>query len=341
MGMQVVIVGSGIAGITCAEELLKRKPDAAVHILTQETLGYYSRPLLSNGFTRDNIESTIILRSFEALEKAGIAIEAGANVTHLDPHARTVAYHKGGAEFVLPYDGLVLALGSAALIPPPFTSQQALFHVLNSLTDLIALRRRRAEIKQAGHIPRWAIVGGGLIGCEAASDLVKAGDQVTLFHALPRLMERQLVQEDSATLLAVLKNSGVDVILDCAVQGFQKQNGHLSVLTGQRSYADFHTILVACGFKPRISLAQAAGLAVQRGILVDDFLVTSNSAIFAAGDVAEFANGKLYAYVTPVRSQGLWLGQYLAGETNPPWQPPFFKPKAKVHGFTAAHPYLF
>ncbi len=341
MSMQIVIVGSGIAGITCAEELLKLRPDMEVRVLTQETRGYYSRPLLSNGFTRDNIESTIILRSFETLAKSGIKLEAGVNVTAVKRDARAVVYQRSGDECVLSYNKLVLAQGSAALIPPPFRSQEALFNVLNSLSDLILLRRRRTALREAGDTPRWAIIGGGLIGCEVASDLVKAGDRVTLFHALPRLMERQLVEEDSATLLQVLQDSGVKVLLNCAVQGIQKKDDCLAVLADGETYPDFHTIIVACGFKPRITLAQSAGITTQRGIVVDDFLTTSDTSICAAGDAAESANGKLYAYVTPVRSQGLWLAQYLAGRTSTPWQPPFFKPKAKVHGFNAAHPYLF
>ena len=340
--MRVVVIGSGIAGVSFGEEMLKLQPTTSIILLTRETHGYYSRPLLSHGFSREDIEGKIILRSFESLAQAGIRVESGVQVSSFDCEARTVCYGKNGQDFALDYDKLVLALGSAAFVPPPFLSQQGLFKVLNSLADLIELRRLREAIQRKSEQPRWAVVGGGLIGCEVASDLAKVGDGVTLFHALPRLMERQLVEEDSAELLRVLQEqSGIEVLLNCGVQGFGEISEGLAVELNDGTRGGFHGIIVACGFKPRTELAQAAGLATRRGIVVNGFLTTDNPDVFAVGDVAECPDGKLYAYVTPVRSQGLWLAKYLSGQTSEPWQPPIFKPKAKVHGFNAAHPYLF
>jgi len=340
--MRVVIIGSGIAGVSFAEELSKLQTAASITILTRETHGYYSRPLLSHGFTREDIETKIVLRSFESLEQSGMTVESGAEVSSFNCAARVVQYRKGEDDFRLGYDKLVLGLGSDAFVPPPFRSQQRLYGVLNSLADLIALRRHREKISQRFGQPRWAVVGGGLIGCEVASDLARAGDQVVLFHALPRLMERQLVEEDSAELLRVLhEENGIEVYLNCGVHGFEETAEGLAVRLDRGAQGGFHGIIVACGFKPRTELAQAACLAIGRGIIVDDFLTTSHPDIFAIGDVAECPDGKLYAYVTPVRSQALWLAKYLAGKTDAAWQPPMFKPKAKVHGFSAGHPYLF
>ncbi len=339
--MHIVIIGSGIAGITFAEEFKKLQPDARITVLTHEDHGYYSRPMLSHGFSREDVETKIILRSFEDLSAAGIEILAGAEVLSLDRVAKAVRFRRRGEEFVLNYDKLVLAPGSDAFIPPPFRAAKDLYRVLNSLDDLIALRRQRAAILARGETPRWAVVGGGLIGCEAGSDLAKAGDRVVLFHALPRLMERQLVEADSATLLEVLRNLGIEVRLDAAVQGFERAGGNYAVKLENGSEDGFHGILVACGFKPRTELAQAAGLEVNRGIRVDGFLRTQDPDIHAIGDAAEFTDGRLYAYVLPIRHQAMWLARFLAGQTAEPWQPPAFKPRAKVHGFVAAHPYLF
>lgn len=339
--MHIVIIGSGMAGITFAEELKKLQPEARVTVLTHETHGYYSRPMLSHGFSRDDVETKIILKSFEALAASGIDIQAGAEVLAVDRAAKAVRCRSGSNEFAVEYGKLVLATGSAALIPPPFRSASSLYRVVNSLDDLIELRRHRAEILSSGGPVRWAVVGGGLIGCEVGSDLAKAGDRVVLFHALPRLMERQLVEEDSASLLEVLRGHGIDVRLDAAVQGFEATAEGYAVKLESGREGGFHGIIVACGFKPRTELAQAAELPVKRGILVDGFLRTADPDIFALGDAAECADGRLYAYVMPIRHQALWLAQYLAGKTVEPWQPPAFKPRAKVHGFTAAQPYLF
>lgn len=339
--MPIVIIGSGMAGITLAEELRKLNPEARLTVLTQETHGYYSRPMLSHGFSRDDIETKIILRSFAELETGGMAIQAGTEVLAIDRGAKTVTYRNTGREATIGYDKLVLAPGSDAFIPPPFRAMAELYQVINSLDDLIALRRQRAAVLTKGVTPRWAIIGGGLIGCEVASDLAKAGDAVVLFHALPRLMERQLVEQDSATLLTVLRGLGVDVRLDASAEGFERAAGQLAIQLAGGREAGFDGILVACGFKPRTALAEAAGLAVRRGIAVDAHLTTTDPDILALGDAAELPDGRIYAYVMPIRQQALWLAQYLSGLTRDPWRPPVFKPRAKVHGFTAAHPYLF
>ena len=339
--MHIVIIGSGIAGITLAEELRKAAPEAAVTVLTHEGHGYYSRPMLSHGFSRADVETKIILRSIESLAGEGVEVRAGSDVLSVDPETKSVLYRRAGAETTLGYDTLVLATGSAALIPPPFRSAGGLYRVLNSLDDLIELRRHRETLLARGETPRWAIVGGGLIGCEVGSDLARAGDRISLLHALPRLMERQLAEEDSTLLLKVLQDQGIEVRLDAAVQGFEAENGTYGVKLEDETLGEFHVILVACGFKPRTELAAAAGLETGRGIRVDAFLRTRNLHIHALGDVAECVDGRIYAYVMPIRHQAQWLARFLAGQTREPWQPPAFKPRAKVHGFTAVHPYLF
>ena len=339
--MHIVIIGSGMAGINLAEELRKRSTETRITVLTRETHGYYSRPMLSHGFSREDIETKIILKSFAALGSAGIDVRPDTDVLAIDRAAKTVSLRQNGEETVVGYDTLILAPGSDAFIPPPFRSAAGLYRVVNSLVDLIGLRRERAEILVRGERPRWAVVGGGLIGCEVASDLATAGDDVTLFHALPRLMERQLVEEDSATLLTVLEGLGIDVRLDAGAEGFERDGDKLAIRQTGALASGFDGIIVATGFKPRTELAQAAGLETKRGIVVNEFLRTSDPDIFALGDAAECAEGRIYAYVMPVRQQALWLAAYLSGETESPWQPPAFKPRAKVHGFTAAHPYLF
>jgi len=342
MAKHIVVVGSGIAGVTFAEETRKLLREAHVTLLTGETSGYYSRPLLSHGFSRGDIETKIILKSFPTLIGNNIGVESGAWVSRVDAAAKTLHFRKNGEDSRLAYDHLVLAAGSDALVPPPFRPQADVFQVLNSLADLVGLRRRRAAIQAAHPRPRWAVIGGGLIGCEISADLAKAGDEVVLFHALPRLMERQLAEEDSARLLDVLRDGlGVEVLLDQTVLGFSGTGFDLAVRRAEEAQSGFHGIIVACGFHPRTELAQAAGLATRRGIVVDEFLTTADPAIHAIGDCAELPDGRLYAYVTPVRSQALWLAQYLAGQTAAPWAVPAFKPKAKVPGFEAAQPYRF
>lgn len=339
--MQLVVVGSGIAGVTFSEEIRKRNQNTRVTLVTRETHGYYSRPLLSHGFTREDIEEKIIMKSFDALENTGIHVKSGVTVEKLDPSGKSIQVRNGSGIESVGYDKLVLATGSAALIPRPFRDLEAPYFVLNGLDNLIALRALRQDLLDANKKPRWAIIGGGLIGCEVASDLAKAGDEVHLFHAMERLMERQLVEEDSENLLAVLQESGINVRPDCAVQSFKKRSDGIAIVYPNGEKTSMDAVILACGFSPRTELANAAELNVNRGILVNEQLQTSDPSIFAIGDVAECADGKIYAYVTPIRNQAIWLAGYLSASEGDSWSPPFFKPRAKVHGFNAEHPYLF
>jgi len=335
--MQVVIIGSGIAGVTFAEKYRALNADAEITIVTHENDGYYSRPLLSRGFSKDTIEETIILKPFAALRENRIDIISGAEITAIHPDARVVDLEGACQEKSLSYDKLIIAQGSAAFIPPPLRAYHELFFCLNSLADLKTLRKFRQGILGQNRQPDWAIIGGGLIGCELASDLAVSGDSVTVYHAMDRLMERQLAEEDSLSLLENLNHAGVDVLLNQSVQSIANEGEKVCVLT--EAAAEFDAVIVACGFKPRTELAEQAGLAVGRGIKVDECLKTSDEHIYAVGDVAELPNGKLYAFILPIRSQANWLASFLAGQEEEGWTPPVFTTKAKVHGFEAAHPY--
>ncbi|SJM93064.1 NAD(P)/FAD-dependent oxidoreductase [Crenothrix polyspora] len=341
--MHIVIIGSGIAGVSFAEKCLALKastPNSTIAInitlVTHEHDGYYSRPLLSRGFTKTDIENTIILKKFDKIRDSGINVLSGAEVTAIDRHSKTIALDSV-QERTLHYDILVLAQGSEAFIPPPYQPFKKLFFCLNSLVDLKAIRAFRHTLVNQNRKPHWAIIGGGLIGCELASDLAVAGDNVTVFHAVERLMERQLVVEDSALLLNVLHKSGVTVLFNQNIQAISQQAEKVAIQTDV--FTEFDGLIVACGFKPRTDLAKQAGLNVGRGIKVNTFLQTNDDSIFALGDCAELPNGKLYAYILPIRSQATWLASFILQQEHTPWTAPVFTSKAKVHGFEAVYPY--
>lgn len=335
--MQIMIVGSGVAGVSFAEKYRALSADDDITLLTRENDGYYSRPLLSRGFSMAGIEQSIILKPFDKLRENNIQVLCGAELTAINRADKFITFNGAYPENTLRYDKLILALGSSAFIPPPYKPYENLFFCLNSLMDLKALRQFRQSFLNRNQQPGWAIIGGGLIGCEVASDLAVAGDKVTLFHVMDRLMERQLVAEDSALLLEVLQGSGVKVLLNQAVTELFRNNGNVCVRTEVVDM--FDGLIVACGFKPRTELAGLAGLEIGRGIKVNQCLQTNDQSIFALGDVAELPDGKLYAFILPIRNQALWLAEYLTGQKPEGWIPPIFTTKAKVHGFEAVHPY--
>ena len=339
--MNIIIIGSGIAGVSFAEKLRALSADDEITLLTKENYGYYSRPMLSRGFSQNDIEQAIIIEPFDDLRKQNIRVFENATVTEVD--RLTQAVHLQGIKDIatLAYDYLIIATGSAAFIPPPFRSYRDNFYLFNSLHDLIELRQlQQSIVNEKKRVTKWAIIGGGLIGCELASDLAVAGDRVSLFHAEDRLMERQLVAEDSLKLLAVMQSHSIDVKFKQTIQAIEKSGEQARIMT-EGGHFEFDAVIVACGFKPRTELAEQAGLETQRGIVVNQFLQTSDKNIFALGDVAELPSNKLYAYVLPIRNQALWLANYLSGQQSECWQVPNFKAVAKVHGFVADHPYVF
>jgi len=335
--MQIIIIGSGVAGVSFAEKYRALSSDDEITLVTREHDGYYSRPLLSRGFSKTDIEQAIILKPFDKLRENNIDVLCGVEVTAINRVNKVIAISGSCQEKELSYDKLILAPGSSAFIPPPFKPYNKLFYCMNSLVDLKALRKFRQDFLTQSQRPEWAIIGGGLIGCELASDLATAGDKITLFHATPRLMERQLTSEDSALLLKVLQDSGVQVLLNQTVKNFVKEENKVCVRTELTK--EFDGIIVTCGFKPRTELAELAGLDTGHGIKVNQYFQTSDESIYALGDVAELPNGKLYAFVLPIRHQALWLAEFLTGQKQNSWLPPVFTTKAKVHGFEALHPY--
>ena len=339
--MKVVIVGSGMAGVGLAEELKRQTPDFSVTLVTRDTLGFYSRPMLSHAFSQDESNARrIVIKTFAALAGAGIEVRAGTDALAIDRSARklTVKNLDGGndgRDQQLAYDCLVLAPGSEAFIPPTWTGGRGHFYVLNRIEDMQAMRARRDQVAAAGHPTlSWAVVGGGLIGLEVASDLRKAGDEVTVYHAADRLMERTLDAETSERLLGHLRSQGIEVLLDQKVEGFSASAAGAGAVTvtAQSGARTFAAAVVAVGFRPRTQLAASAGLAVRRGIVCDRRFTTEDPAIRAVGDAAE-VDGVLYPFVTPIFSQAKHLASLLTGKIDTDWTAPTFPVRMKIHGF--------
>ena len=322
--MRIVVVGSGLAGVTVAEALAKSARHA-VTLVTTETHGYYSRPRLSHGFAlTDEAAAKIVLKRFDALAP-GVRVLSGTEALGIEREKRRLVLRD---DRKIDYDVLILAPGSAARIPPVLAASRPLFLTLNNLDDLLTLRRRHARSRAGGRRPHWAVIGGGLIGCEFASDLRKAGDAVTVFHREPRLLELQLDAAQSQALHEHFMAQGIEVRYRQDVRGVFSGR----VLTAEGEFGPYDGVIVSTGFAPRVELAQDAGLPVARGIVVDEFLRTADPAIYAVGDAAE-VSGKLFPFVSPIRSQALWLAEHLEGRTQGAWLPPAFEPVIKVHGF--------
>jgi nitrite reductase (NADH) large subunit len=297
-----------MAGAKLVEEVLRRSPDRyAIRMFGAEPHGTYNRVLLSSILGRFGDPAQLWLNPLEWYEDRGIRVHAGVKADRIDREERAVI--GGGDKVVEPYDILVLATGSHPFVPLMEGTKQHGVFVFRTLEDCEEIAAHAKQSKRA------AVLGGGLLGLEAARGLLSYGLEVTVVEAAPHLMVQQLDATAAALLKSQLEGMGVQVLLNTvtkqvlgngAVSGLQFQDGSL---------LDTDLVVISCGIRPNVEIARAAGLAVDRGIMVDERLRTSDPAIHAVGECAQHGKS-LYGLVDPLYEQARVLADVLTG-TNP------------------------
>ncbi|WP_191871004.1 NAD(P)/FAD-dependent oxidoreductase [Streptomyces filipinensis] len=300
---RVVVIGAGLAGVRLARRLGELGTPAL--LLGEEEHPPYNRVLLAE-----------VLAGRYAPEVISLPAPAGllrARVTGIDRAARTVGCADGTS---IAYDTLVLATGSNPVLPPLrglFTPDRRLpegVHAFRTMDDCLGL----AKAVRPG--VRAVVVGGGLLGVSAARALAVRGAQVVLAQQAERLMERQLDPDASRLVLRHLTDLGVEVHTECRVRDVRCLAGAVRSVELADGYAlDADLVVVACGVRPRTGLAEQAGLAVRKGVLVDDALRTSDPHIHAVGDCAQH-DGTVYGLAAPALEQADALAALLAGGTD-------------------------
>ncbi len=305
MSEPLAVIGNGMAATRFVEELTKRALGRySIIVIGAEPRLSYNRVLLSSLLAGEIREEAIELKPKSWWEKRGVTMLYGQAAASVDRRARVVTL-TSGHHFT--FSKLVLATGShpIRLAKPGMDLQNVLtFRDLSDVDTMRTLMRTGA---------RAAVIGGGLLGIEAAYGLAKAGVRVTLIHLMDRLMERQLDPRAALLLKQAIEAKGVEVLLNAdtkRVLGETRANG-LELAGGRIIPADF--VVCAVGIKPNAALARQAGLAVNGGIMVDDGLTTSDPNIFAIGECAEH-DGCVYGLVEPVNEQAKVLARRLAGD---------------------------
>ncbi|PZU93954.1 MAG: assimilatory nitrite reductase large subunit [Chelatococcus sp.] len=305
MAEPLVIVGKGMAATRLVEELGRLALGRhAVAVIGAEPRLAYNRVLLSPLLAGEIGETEIELKPAAWWRARGVSIFYGRSVTGIDRRARTVTLDGG---LSLPYGKLVLATGSKPLKPPFPGGDLPGVLTFRDTADVEAMRA------YAGRAARIVVIGGGLLGLEAAHGLAKAGGRVTLLHLVDRLMERQLDAEGAAILARAMAERGVVVRLNSATRGFVGDGKVEGVELQDGSVIPADLVVIAIGVRPNIDLAGAAGLAVERGVLVDDGLATDDPDIFAIGECAQH-RGQVYGLVEPAYEQARVLAARLAGQ---------------------------
>jgi nitrite reductase [NAD(P)H] large subunit len=306
MSEQLVIVGNGMATARLVEELTSRAPGRyAIAVIGEEPALAYNRVLLSSLLAGEVVEQDLELKSRGWWEAHGVTLVYGRRATKIDARLREV-HLDGGTR--LGFSKLVLATGSEAIrlpLPGADICGVLTFRDLNDVEAMIA---------RAGARKRVVVIGGGLLGLEAAYGLKKAGATVTVVHLMDRLMERQLDAPAAAMLKAELEVLGIEVLLKAQSTAIEGSNKTESLRLADGRLLPAELIVMAAGIRPRAELARQAGLEVKRGIVIDDRMQTSEPGIYALGECAEH-RGTCYGLVEPAYEQARMLARHLAGET--------------------------
>jgi nitrite reductase (NADH) large subunit len=330
---KLVVVGNGMAGARVVEEILKRTPDRFdIVMFGAEPYGNYNRILLSNVLNGSQEAANIFINPLAWYRDNNIRLHAGVKATLIDRERRIVlgaplkksalaysadaATENGSSVIAEPYDNVIIATGSRPFVPPMegFGGEGTfLFRTIDDCARIADCAR---------NCSRAAVIGGGLLGLEAARGLLSHGVEVTVIEASPQLMVAQLDSEAGDILLKTIEAMGMRVRCNTITTKIVRDGGritHLEFKDGSKLETDM--VVVSTGIRPITELAVASGLTVNRAIVCDDRMRTSDPAIFALGECVEH-RGQLYGLVDPIWGQANVLADFITGAN----------PEAAYHG---------
>ena len=322
--MKLVLVGNGLAGMRCLEDLLDMAPDRyEVTVIGEEPWGNYNRIMLSPVLSGDKSIEDIMLHPHAWYSDKGIHFIAGDAAVKIDRPRKQVHTEKG---IVVDYDRLILATGSKPFIPPIKGSDLKGVLSFRDIYDVNTMLEYCKNKKNA------VVIGGGLLGLEAAYGLKQRGMNVTVLHLMDRIMDRQLDARASALLKQSIEAKGIPVLTEANTEELIGQDGHVSQLRlkdGTVLEADF--VVFAVGIRPNMALAQSAGLRCNRGVMVNDTMQTFDPSIYAVGECIEHRN-QTFGLVEPLWGQAFICASHLAEHGSLTFKAPTVPTQLKVSG---------
>lgn len=298
---KVTIIGGGIAGLTAAETIRKSNREVKISVITDEEYYPYSRIKLSKYINTEINFEDLYIHKQNWYEDMNINIITSRSVEKINSSGKEVTLDNGD---VINYDKLIIASGGYNFIPPfPNVGLKGVFSV-RSIHDIMQIQEYITE----NQVKRVGIIGGGLLGIEAAWGLKSSGDfNISIIETAPRLLPRQLDEEGSLILEKLINDNGITVYKGDGVKeisGIDLVNG-IELNSGTKVEADL--VIVSTGIRSNLSLAKDIDIPVNRGIVVDKYMKTNNEYIFAAGDCAEY-NGMVYGIWPVAMEQGKIAG---------------------------------
>ena len=308
-----VIVGNGVAGMTAAEEIRKIDKDSEIKLLCEEEYLTYYRVKLSHFISKDFQPQDLLVHNQDWYKSKNIDVALGAKVKSIRVADSLVVLENGDT---IPYDKLLLSNGGSPFIPPVMGSHKEGVLALRTLNDLVKIQ---SYLRNCNEV---TVVGGGLLGLEAAWALRERGLKVHVVEYFSYLLPRQLDEDLAGYVKDRLEKMGLTIHLSAAsheILGEHKVHS-LELKDGRMVHSDM--ILFSTGVKPNLDIVQETGLTVNKGIVVDHKMKTSIDNIYAAGDVAEY-NGVVMGLWSTASEQGKIAGKNMTGnqEVYSPSQP--------------------
>jgi nitrite reductase (NADH) large subunit len=285
--MRIVIIGNGLAGTIFAKTVREIDSQVEIDIFAEEKYLYYPRPNLIEFMAGNLPFDRLFAFPEEWYRSRSIGLHLGRSVQKISAGAGAILVHGGGKEN---YDILLLANGASSFIPPFKGADKKGVFALRSLDDALNILdfvdNRRSVV----------LIGGGLLGLEIARALRTRGLEVKIVEFFPRLLPRQLDSQGADLLKGTIEKMGMEVHLGRTTEEILGEDGVTGISFKGGEKLDAEAAVVAAGVRPNIQLAQEAGLDVDRGVVVDDYMRTSRKEIFAAGDGVQH-NGRVYGII--------------------------------------------
>jgi len=299
-----LIIGNGVAGNAAAETIRQHDPEGKIAVFSRESQPFYYVPALPEYLAGDKAADQIILHPQSWYDQRHIDLYLDTRVTQVDATGKFAETDKGDR---FPFDKLLLATGGNSFVPPIPGSDSPGVFTLRTLTDADRIKQAATGAKTA------VLIGGGLLGLEAGNGLRRMGLKVSVVEFFPRLLPRQMDAAGAAILQGQMEDMGFTFRLGAQTREIAAGPDGLRVSLegGEKLKGDL--VLISAGVRPDLSLAQALGLEIDKGVKVDDAMKTSRDDIYAAGDLIEH-RGRYYGIWPAAQEQGAVAGAAMAGQ---------------------------
>lgn len=307
---KLVVIGNGMAGVKCVDEIIKLAPEKfKITVIGNEPHPNYNRILLSKVLQGDSSIDSIVINDWSWYDEKGIHLFTGETVTQIHSDSQYVTTLSG---IRIDYDYLIIATGSSAFIPPIAGVHKSGVISFRNVEDC------KTMIDYAKKYKKAAVIGGGLLGLEAARGLLNLGMETDVIHNAPYLMNRQLDRTSADMLRKELEGQGMRFWLSKETESITGLNRAKGIRFTNGSSLEADLIVISVGIRPNIELAKKSGIETNRAIVVDDYMRTSMPNVYAVGECAEH-NGVAYGLVAPLYEQGKVLAGIICGEKTEPY----------------------